>query len=836
MAKKRFKQLSTEEKMQLASDAGRALEEDTSLNKIARQEFRKRKKAGNLQQTLFPEQELGSDMSQPRSETVKEPITVAVGIEGAEKPFNVQKDISAESTLAQQQQLAADLQAKYQSQEDLKKKNMSFLNVFSNTAGTPTENVSNKAAVKSVITRLDGGTPEDIVDADDRSKQDIVTSTQLNEEYNKQNNNWTKTIDLSEQNPDDVVYYANKDDINNMYADLQDDLAMGDPDAQKKIDAFDRVMSGQNPNVRTYEPALEKLGLHDYYPDMGEPLAVGNYTGRIIGSNPIFVTGGQVLPMGVYDARKRALERAAKEKAMRRDKIMEMVYAKGAAQYQDQLDNMTMDLISEYGEATNWNWDEIASYSSKNAVKFWGRVREIKSLGAVTLKTQAQVDELSKKIVGEDKVYVPKSAERMMMEWNTGSMDINKLWDDKKKFNRLVNGLQAFDNMSYYAGQAAKDLAAQKDALPIDPDTGQPVQIKLKSINSFTAPELQKNLNDLASASYHNDYDMYVNALMKFVDDDRINVIAKGLYDNHKFGGSQEEVKKYLVAMIGKEIEIKNTIAKKYNVELLNLQKRRQNLAEKNSMTVWTNVNNAINDPQMRTAMFNIGSGVKSEEAKKQFFSNDLSKYIGMSHVTDENGKPSNKAIFKADASPEETAQQASVSISNAYVYDYQTKKRIKGKDWFEKNKSRKDLKDEEKNLVEYIKANGLNVAVKGSLVEKRVEIRTNDTDIKTGLPVNDRVMTTDDMGNAYSVRNAYGKGQQLYNTSYTSEQGDTKVVKHLPPMLVSYDLNNQFERSVLDANSSENQRLFKMSQEQQGEVFAFPSGETGLPSVNLDE
>ena len=44
-----------------------------------------------------------------------------------------------------------------------------------------------------------------------------------------------------------------------------------------------------NTPIEYGEPALERLGLQDYYPDINMPLQVGTYSGQIVGNNPIFV-------------------------------------------------------------------------------------------------------------------------------------------------------------------------------------------------------------------------------------------------------------------------------------------------------------------------------------------------------------------------------------------------------------------------------------------------------------------------------------------------------------------------------------------------------------------
>ena len=67
---------------------------------------------------------------------------------------------------------------------------------------------------------------------------------------------------------------------------------------------------------------IEKLGVQDYYPEIGRDIAVGTFTGSRIGSQTIYSGAGGLLPMGLYDARKRALAETAKKKQAALDKLM----------------------------------------------------------------------------------------------------------------------------------------------------------------------------------------------------------------------------------------------------------------------------------------------------------------------------------------------------------------------------------------------------------------------------------------------------------------------------------------------------------------------------------
>lgn len=73
-------------------------------------------------------------------------------------------------------------------------------------------------------------------------------------------------------------------------------------------------------NQQIPSAVVEKLSIQDYYPEVGKDIAVGTFSGSRIGSQTIYSGAGGLMPMGLYDARKRALQQAAKDKQAALDK------------------------------------------------------------------------------------------------------------------------------------------------------------------------------------------------------------------------------------------------------------------------------------------------------------------------------------------------------------------------------------------------------------------------------------------------------------------------------------------------------------------------------------
>lgn len=93
------------------------------------------------------------------------------------------------------------------------------------------------------------------------------------------------------------------------------------------------------------QAVVERLGVQDYYPQAGRDVAVGTFTGSRIGSQTIYSGAGALLPMGLYDARKRALAQAAKDKQAAVDKYFDLIET--APQYQEKFNVDLMDWMND---------------------------------------------------------------------------------------------------------------------------------------------------------------------------------------------------------------------------------------------------------------------------------------------------------------------------------------------------------------------------------------------------------------------------------------------------------------------------------------------------------
>jgi len=266
-----------------------------------------------------------------------------------------------------------------------------------------------------------------------------------------------KTDGESEQNKqitaDDLALKAN---------DIQKEIEAGNPDAEAMMKEFQNYV--KDAKMNTGEPAIEKLGLQQYYPDLGTPLQVGSYSGSRIGTVSIFGAGSNRLPIGVIDARRRALEKAANAQAKKKNEIIEMAYAKGAIPLQKRIDDKSWEIINKYSELSG---NDITSldYNTKLGRQFWKEIREHQTFAQRTKMTEATVKKLTKGILNE-KVYVPESVQRDMRRFNEGmindKMDLKSIYKIEKNLRSWTEATHVLDKFN----KTKLDL----DKLPVNPN------------------------------------------------------------------------------------------------------------------------------------------------------------------------------------------------------------------------------------------------------------------------------------------------------------------------------------------------------------------------------
>lgn len=109
-------------------------------------------------------------------------------------------------------------------------------------------------------------------------------------------------------------------------------------------------------------PATGRLGVMDYYPTMNQPVNVGGYSGSVIGSTTLFAPGGAVVPMGMLDAREKAIQDAALMKAKEVDAFRQQFKAPTS-----KLVNINDQLREQYFGFMDSSWKKALQKAGGNA-------------------------------------------------------------------------------------------------------------------------------------------------------------------------------------------------------------------------------------------------------------------------------------------------------------------------------------------------------------------------------------------------------------------------------------------------------------------------------------
>jgi hypothetical protein len=119
----------------------------------------------------------------------------------------------------------------------------------------------------------------------------------------------------------------------------------------------------------------------DYYPSLGEPLQVGNYQGSQIGSVPIFTSGTNVMPFGILEKRRDALQAAAAEYMQKALKPLD--FSRKPLKNEllaDKLNSVYIDKINYFMDAANKisptkGWELIRAGKAGKLSEDWFKFR-----------------------------------------------------------------------------------------------------------------------------------------------------------------------------------------------------------------------------------------------------------------------------------------------------------------------------------------------------------------------------------------------------------------------------------------------------------------------------
>ena len=214
---------------------------------------------------------------------------------------------------------------------------------------------------------------------------------------------------------------------------------------------------------------VEKLGIQDYYPNVGRDIAVGTFSGSRIGSQTIYSGAGALLPMGLYDARKRALKDAAKSKQAEIDKILTVPDT--TPQLKEAFSAYA--LKKKYEDLARNNFDP-ALYSRdlearKNDIMLEATA---KNLTYATQMAQKQLDATMPKD-GKPGNYMPEEQKKLLRELLTGAMeDPEAFFSGKKNVNDYHRNVKQYSDGTVWVDGMIKQWTTNPVEVPVNLKTG----------------------------------------------------------------------------------------------------------------------------------------------------------------------------------------------------------------------------------------------------------------------------------------------------------------------------------------------------------------------------
>jgi hypothetical protein len=315
------------------------------------------------------------------------------------------------------------------------------------------------------------------------------------------------------------------------------------PEEQRQLEAYSKLLNDSKTKIRKSEPALEKLGVQDYYPDMNQGIQEGSYSGSIVGSIPIYTAKGGVLPIGVFDARKRAVEAAAVNAKKEKADLIELMKNKTAPQYQQAADNLAFGILDKYLNMANGDASVLMDPTNPIGMRFQKELNKVNNIKQEAEWMELRGQEILKAI-NKDEMYVTNETKDVLKKWLGGNYSLEELMTNTaalKEFHNIYNKLKINDNETYAIGQHF--LKWKQDIAPINADWNAEIE-KLPA----------DKYNELVAIKARGNNDMFMQAAMKYMPEARLTQLANKLYDTGDFTMSRNEFNTYLGSWFNNEI------------------------------------------------------------------------------------------------------------------------------------------------------------------------------------------------------------------------------------------------------------------------------------------
>ena len=288
--------------------------------------------------------------------------------------------------------------------------------------------------------------------------------------------------------------------------------------------------------------AIEKLGVQDYYPEIGRDIAVGTFTGSRIGSQTIYSGAGGLLPLGLYDARKRAIAAEIKKKEAIMDQIKEIPDI--AKQFKTEYSQEYMNFLSPWLDAYKDKPESLMSNTD-----FLRDMNHYKSVAENFIKVDSDLREFEKLVQPGDKgaekggygAYATDGMLEILHKFKAGFLP-GKTTDwltGKKNISKIAETVQAIPNGYKFVGDQIKTLL----------DKGQIERvIKPKEGKEVDWTKAKDEIDGIAQQvkDGSTDYESYLTVVKKYYDIDTRSLAEQFVKGNSLNALTDKEEEEYI--------------------------------------------------------------------------------------------------------------------------------------------------------------------------------------------------------------------------------------------------------------------------------------------------
>jgi hypothetical protein len=232
---------------------------------------------------------------------------------------------------------------------------------------------------------------------------------------------------------------------------LQGDVDDGGIDLEKAGRAYQE--SRKKWAAAVGKTTTEKLDHTDYYPPQQEFLQ-STFTGARIGSQQIVSAVPARIPLGLYEARRRAMA----EKAKRKEAFLKELKLKTAEQFQGKLNELFLEEMFEVLDQTGGDVEGLEKGDTKLSQEWLRRKRKYEDVAKAYKKTDEALELMYDNAAGDKGYFIPKKTQKRILNFRAGKeeFDLGNMMSDPNAVDNvlgLARDLTAYTSFSKKADE-----------------------------------------------------------------------------------------------------------------------------------------------------------------------------------------------------------------------------------------------------------------------------------------------------------------------------------------------------------------------------------------------